>query len=724
MPAREFMLRVLGPLVLAVTLVAGQSVAVAPEPPLATLAEPVHFSAPDGGDALVPTGAYRIERADAAALRLTSADGRAYIVRAQPTGHTQALSAPMALSVRSENGQHHVALLFGDGAALDAVGSYSGVRSRGIPRPLNAGALDRYVVANPALAPVSAPAASAPTISITPPVGAMRMPTQLPPANAQPPTHVAAATGAPPVNFRIRGAPMRAYFLFDLPAVDPNTIAAEVFLRADGIGQSMHPITAEYFGAQGPANTIPDDRQAYEYVVRMVYQDGSWGDSPRVAFTSPPPVNPAAATATDKGGGGVQLAWQPVDGAFQYRIDGPGIGVTGLMEATYVTTATVSGVPPGPQTWRVTALYGGNVADYQHPATATTIMRMVPAHAQPWLTKNNGPGSSASAMTHYLSLCPMCSGASFHALLHFLGVPDSSIFPPSSGGGGDGYGGGTTPAPTAPPVIGPEAIYSNVTEFGTPRQTRCWVSGTYTVCYVTSPGPALDVIVKQGGKTWFLPYAFQGYLSTSDPAVLASEAGFASEAWHLTDQATLDSEGPKLAPNACIACHGGVFDPGTGAVTNATLLPLDPGLLQFATDAGHTRADQENNIRQVNAAVMGSIPSVAVARYLFGLYGGDPRTRTMAAQTDFVPQGWNSQASFYKMAIRPYCVMCHLATPSYVDFSSADGFYNAKPLIYAALCSAHTMPHAEFPFRTLWTKDTGQLYLPGLLAASLGYSTC
>jgi hypothetical protein len=42
----------------------------------------------------------------------------------------------------------------------------------------------------------------------------------------------------------------------------------------------------------------------------------------------------------------------------------------------------------------------------------------------------------------------------------------------------------------------------------------------------------------------------------------------------------------------------------------------------------------------------------------------------------------------------------------------------------AAVCATHSMPHGELQFKEFWTKNTGVVYLPGLLAASLGYNSC
>jgi len=57
---------------------------------------------------------------------------------------------------------------------------------------------------------------------------------------------------------------------------------------------------------------------------------------------------------------------------------------------------------------------------------------------------------------------------------------------------------------------------------------------------------------------------------------------------------------------------------------------------------------------------------------------------------DFVPAGWKQQTDFYKAAVKPYCMMCHLATPSNLDFSTYRNFAQNKDLIKAEVCSGHT----------------------------------
>ncbi len=192
----------------------------------------------------------------------------------------------------------------------------------------------------------------------------------------------------------------------------------------------------------------------------------------------------------------------------------------------------------------------------------------------------------------------------------------------------------------------------------------------------------------------------------------------------LTLDVTFDSEGSKHAPHACLACHGGKFDPKTAQVTGATLLPLDPSLLQISD-----RSDiNANRIFDINKTVMWANPSPAVAHYLTELYGTDIRTVNWSpsigwGQPTFVPRDWSAQRGLYLQVVKPHCTMCHLATPSNLDFSSWDNFQQNSGPIHTDVCG-HAMPHAEYPYKQLWTQDTGPFFMPSLLLQSLGYQAC
>lgn len=95
----------------------------------------VHFVAPDGTALAVDPGGYLVEAGDGS-LRLTVPDGPSpLIVAASPGTHGEVINRPTPLSFGEEGEQadiHHIVLLLPDGQSLDAVGTYSGVTSRGL----------------------------------------------------------------------------------------------------------------------------------------------------------------------------------------------------------------------------------------------------------------------------------------------------------------------------------------------------------------------------------------------------------------------------------------------------------------------------------------------------------------------------------------------------------------------------------------------------------------
>src|SRR5262249_42169078 len=112
--------------------------------------------------------------------------------------------------------------------------------------------------------------------------------------------------------------------------------------------------------------------------------------------------------------------------------------------------------------------------------------------------------------------------------------------------------------------------------------------------------------------------------------------------------ATYDSEGPKMVPHVCLSCHGGHYDSSTGYVVGATLLPIDPGLVQVHGDptTGNLSAALEQ-IRQINLIILASNPAPAVTQYINGLYSGHPNAPANPGAPPFVPSGWSQESSLY-----------------------------------------------------------------------------
>lgn len=97
----------------------------------------VHFTTPDGQDAVVGAGSYRVELAGQSDLRLVSpGEKQMVLLKAQRTSHQDKLPVPVVLSVPDEGDSLHLVLLLPGGKALETVGSYRQVQTRGLPELL------------------------------------------------------------------------------------------------------------------------------------------------------------------------------------------------------------------------------------------------------------------------------------------------------------------------------------------------------------------------------------------------------------------------------------------------------------------------------------------------------------------------------------------------------------------------------------------------------------
>ena len=172
----------------------------------------------------------------------------------------------------------------------------------------------------------------------------------------------------------------------------------------------------------------------------------------------------------------------------------------------------------------------------------------------------------------------------------------------------------------------------------------------------------------------------------------------------LVTAAALDSEGPKFVPNACLACHGGLFDPQAGEVQGAAFLPFDVSTFRL-------RSDLPYDFAKLNALVANTREGRdAITEFVDGLNReGD----------HYVPVSWAGKEDVYRQVIKPYCRTCHLAVRPDV-IASAQQFQGQSTRLQAVLCNIGSMPHAEVPFKRLWSSPDP--YAPGLLKAALGIS--
>ncbi len=178
--------------------------------------------------------------------------------------------------------------------------------------------------------------------------------------------------------------------------------------------------------------------------------------------------------------------------------------------------------------------------------------------------------------------------------------------------------------------------------------------------------------------------------------------------------AQLDTLGARPHPMVCMNCHGGDYDSERHLAVNARFLPLDPSLVDFATDAGPdlTRAGQEESIRAVNALAAETPLTPAQHDLVAGLYGGRLQTAGQTSVVGWVPEAWRVSADdhdLYDGVVKPYCATCHLAAQMAADertlwshklFQSPAAFNAASLVDY--VCEELSMPNAQPTTNAFW----------------------
>jgi hypothetical protein len=568
-------------------------------------------------------------------------------------------------------------------------------------------------------------------------------------ATPLPPAPVARiAPGVPPTGVAVTGTPLIARLTW---TAAPNATRYAVLRKDDA--QAAVERSPPAFTATAFTDTLPDPRITYQYTVVAYYADGSQGSAPAVQYLSPPMLNPTGFTMTKKGQTSreaeMEFSWNAVPGAIRYRLDGAGIPDTGH----YLTTTTASlNVPRGAGSWRVMAMYPGNHADIAGAATLAQVIRILPTPSEPWLTMRNGTGSLDEVqmprmpMYHCAPLPPWGCIIEEHVpnqLQHpyeanyaaWVGRGLAMTLPVGldvwldMGWNRPGF----AKVWDLPAQQVEEAVYGNSGDLGVGRRSFCaqktrtaYLPGVYTVCYASAHGIAPGEPGFNDPSLITQPGTDQNRLLTmvitKEPTGSVFMVFAPLEPYTLSPTVTLDTQGEKHVPHACLSCHGGTYNPLTHKVDGASFLPIDPGLQLFANPA--EKVAQQFKIRRINEIIAKSGSSPAVVAYINGLYGNAVQLPNQQATPDYVPAGWQAQAGLYRHVVRPYCAMCHLAAPSDLSFASWGNFQSNALRIKTAVCGLHTMPHSELQFKEFWLKDTGPLYLPGLLATTLGFPSC
>lgn len=439
-------------------------------------------------------------------------------------------------------------------------------------------------------------------------------------------------------------------------------------------------------------DTVPDARQAYAYRVSVYFPDNGYGQSEPVSFTSPPPANPAWMRATTVAGEptSVELTWETRAGATGYWVRGPGLaGESAVVPGGAVLARRLG---PGQYSWRVIAVYPSNAMDTTTARVASAIVRVLPSKTGLFLSKPAGNGDYATSTAHAEALCDKntvgCGRERADSAFGRLGLHSRHAF----------------------------IEYHNRTDFGQHRRSWCQQRVDQILCWAENDVTLTAIVIRPAGAQFL---AFE----EAEPGI-----------WRQTTGTRIDGEGRKVVPNSCISCHGGTYDPATRLVQGATLLPIDPSLVQLTTRGcyrgigasdGDIACVPSEGARQMNAMVYAASTNPAVRRYVYGLYGGSQDVANAPAVQNYVPQSWRQQnPSFYLDVLRPNCVMCHLAARPSLDFTTQSNFFGNAAAVHNSVCVQRTMPHAEVPFKRFWTEDTGNIFVPGLVATLLGFKSC
>jgi hypothetical protein len=257
-------------------------------PPTITLDRAVHFTAADGGYIQVPAATYRIEQAGESGLRLAKEGAQPIEIQATTIPHEESVSAPLAVAV-VEEGQDdtlHLVLVVPGGQALDALGSFSGTRSRATFSPALSPFQLQSAVSQVRVIPQQSAAAS----SITP----VRVPQAQPGAGVKP--HLKAGdTGFVSVPTHFVGPITWGYLRMNAPEVVVGTLQQVQAGR-------MNPDILQGLAAPDSLKSL----LATKFDLQQL--------SAKAAVTAPPPSSAVARTLTQS-----KIDWAAVVNQSQAR---------------------------------------------------------------------------------------------------------------------------------------------------------------------------------------------------------------------------------------------------------------------------------------------------------------------------------------------------------------------------------------------------------------------
>ena len=291
-----------------------------------------------------------------------------------------------------------------------------------------------------------------------------------------------------------------------------------------------------------------------------------------------------------------------------------------------------------------------------------------PEPTEPWLSYLNGTGSTAESEAYYTAIAAPVTLSEWQTVYGFPG--DAT-----------------------------EALYFSE-DLGVARHMRCREDGDLFACYVTyfdgdTEEEALADAIAGENIIFSTAIVYSATASTTDDPL--KFYGYDSTG-ALTNTIPFDSEGEKYVPHSCTTCHGGQFS--TDSVINGRLIPFSPRNMHFSSEAGYTRAEQEESFRIYNSYIISTSLKDVATDFVEGSYPDGVHNVGSVFDDSYIPESWDTGAfssTLYTEIAQPYCQTCHLQVyagpmiaPS--NMSSAEDY----------IMGEFDMPHSEQLFKDFW----------------------
>lgn len=535
--------------------------------------------------------------------------------------------------------------------------------------------------------------------------------------------------GPAPSGLNVTGTPITATLSWSaVPGATGYGVSRSLSGTTDWRLLTETPITA----TELKSDLLPEPSRSYTYQVRAYQADGKFG-SATIDFTPPRPADPPVLYARSDKPGVVVLDWHPAAPVKKWLVTGPGIPPGTQVDGGGYTVAAA---PPGINLYRVASVYEPGGVLTPNSAWPSAAVGVAPVALASLLTMPNGAGSWAEYNRH------VCNAGKWVAaqlvwpndwcdikelrvvaepyafpLLALYGIQEFQdwdglrIFPATEWTNFTAWPWSRGDVPI------PHASFRDQADMGQDRIVGCASrgsgAGASTMCWAGNAlhhgdAGSLTVIVQTWEETHFLRFSGDGSCAGCRP--LMGEP-----------RIVLDSKGPRMLPHACLACHGGRFDPQTGKVTGASLLPLDPRGFSFQYSDGKSRASEA--IRQINLTIFTSNATLGVREYITNMYQAKQTVVGTTVDENYVPSAWADQPGLYRDIYRPYCALCHSTQTGPLGFRSWGDLLRERARVKHAICEG-TMPHGEVSLKRFWADGAPVVSRPGVLLAALGYPSC